>query len=72
MQQTTIRITNNLHKALGSLKTPSESFEGLLWDLVEPYLGLSSQTKKEIKESLAEYKRGKTFSLREVKEELNL
>ncbi len=72
MSQTTIRITNHLHKALGSLKSPSESFEDLIWDLVEPYLELSSQTKKNIVESLEEYKRGEFFTLEEVKEELGL
>ncbi len=72
MKQTSIRITNNLHKALRSLKAPNESFEDLIWDLIEPYLELSSQTKKDIKESLEEYKRGEVFSLKEVKEELNL
>ncbi len=72
MTQTTIRITNNLHKALGSLKASNESFEDLIWDLVEPYLELSPQTKKDIVESLEEYKRGEVFSLKEVKEELGL
>lgn len=72
MEQTTIRITNDLHKALGSLKAPNESFEDLIWDLVEPYLELSPQTKKDIAESLREYERGEVFSFEEVKEELGL
>ena len=61
-----------MHKALGSLKASNESFEDLIWDLVEPYLELSPQTKKDIVESLEEYKRGEVFSLKEVKEELGL
>ena len=72
MEQTTIRITNNLHKALGSLKSSDESFEDLIWDLIEPYLELSEQTKKDIEDSLKDYEKGKFFSLRAVKEDLNL
>ena len=72
MTQTTIRITNNLHKALGSLKASNESFEDLIWDLVEPYLELSPQTKKNIAKSLKEYERGEFFTLEEVREEFGL
>ena len=72
MQQTTIRITSDLHQALGSLKSPNESFEDLMWDLIEPYLELSPQTKKNIAKSLEEYERGETFSLEEIKKEFNL
>ena len=72
MGQTTIRITNNLHKALNKIKAPSESFEDLIWDLVEPYLELSIETKKDIADSLEEYKKGKTYTLDEVRKELNV
>ncbi|MBS3084868.1 hypothetical protein J4411_03065 [Candidatus Pacearchaeota archaeon] len=48
MGQTTIRVTDELHKALSSLRVSSESFEDLIWDLIEPYLELSPQTKKDI------------------------
>lgn len=72
MEQTTIRITQDLHKALESVKAPDESFENLLWDLIEPYLKLSDKTEKDIEEAKKEYLSGKTFSLKEVKEELNL
>ena len=72
MEQTTIRITQNLHKALGSVKAQNESFESLLWDLIEPYLKLSDKTEKEIEESKKEYSRGEIFFLKEIKEELNL
>ncbi|MBU2612112.1 MAG: hypothetical protein KKB62_00125 [Nanoarchaeota archaeon] len=72
MGQTTIRITENLHKALSKIKAPSESFEDLIWDLVEPYLELSPQTKRNISRSLREYERGEIYSLDEVRKRLNL
>ncbi|PJE81549.1 hypothetical protein COU58_01870 [Candidatus Pacearchaeota archaeon CG10_big_fil_rev_8_21_14_0_10_32_42] len=72
MGQTTIRITENLHRALTKVRAPGESFEDLIWDLVEPYLELSPQTKKNISQSLREYDRGEVYSLDEVKKKLNL
>ena len=72
MEQTTIRINKNLHNALVHLKSAGESFEDLLWDLVEPYLELSPKTKKNIEKSLEEYKRGEFYTLEEVRKELNL
>ena len=72
MEQTTIRITNNLHKALGSLKDSNESFEDLIWDLVEPYLELSPQTKKHIAKSLEEYERGEFYTLDEIEKAFGL
>jgi len=72
MGQTTIRITENLHKALRSLKDSGESFENLIWDLIEPYLELSSSTKRNIERSREEYVRGETFTLEEIKKEFNL
>jgi len=72
MKGTTIRITSNLHKALSKVKAPNESFEELIWDLVEPYLELSTETKKDIENSLEEYKKGKVYLLKEVKNELNI
>ena len=72
MKQTTIRITDSLHKALNSLRTTNESFEELIWDLAEPYLELSTNTKKDIEESLKEFDRGEVYSLDEVKKRFNL
>ena len=72
MKQTTIRITGSLHKALNSLRTTNESFEELIWDLAEPYLELSTNTKKDIEESLKEFDRGEVYSLDEVKKRFNL
>lgn len=72
MSQTTIRITNDLHKALSTIKSNDESFEELIWDLIEPYLELSSETKKDIKTSLNEYQKGKITTLSELRKELNL
>lgn len=72
MGQTTIRITEDLHNALSKVKAPSESFEDLIWDLVEPYLELSPETKRDIADSLKEYKEEKVYTLEEVRKELNI
>ena len=70
MAQTTIRINKILHKVLLGLKSQDESFEDLIWDLAEPYLKLSESTRRNIKKSLEEYKRGEVYSLGQVKERL--
>ena len=72
MGQTTIRVTDELHKALSGLRASNESFEDLIWDLIEPYLELSPQTKRNIVQSLKEYERGEIYTLDEVKERLGL
>lgn len=70
MQQTTIKISKNLANALKKIKANKESYEEFLWDLIEPYLDYSEETKKEMEKSLEEYKRGEVFSFEEVTKEL--
>ena len=72
MNEKTIRITSNLHKALNKVKALNERFEEFIWDLVEPFFELSAESKKDIENSLEDYKKGKVYSLKEVKKELNI
>ena len=68
---TTIQISNNLKKELLKRKFfNKETYEEVIWDLIEDTLELSDQTKKEIAQSRAEYKAGKTHSLKKVKKEM--
>ena len=68
---TTIEISNSLKKELLKRKLfHKETYEEVIWDLIEDNQELSEQTKKEIAQSRAEYKAGKTRSLAEVKKEL--
>ena len=68
---TTIQISNTLKKELLKRKFfNKETYEEVIWDLIEDNQELSEQTKKEIARSRAEYKAGKTHSLEKIKREM--
>ena len=68
---TTIQISNSLKKELLKRKIfNKETYEEVIWDLIEDTQELSEQTKKEIAQSRAEYKAGKTHSLEKIKKEM--
>lgn len=68
---TTIQISNALKKELLKRKFfNKETYEEVIWDLIEDNQELSEQTKKEIARSRAEYKAGKTHSLEKIKKEM--
>jgi len=68
---TTIQISNTLKKELLKRKFfNKETYEEVIWDLIEDNQELSEQTKKEIARSRAEYKAGKTHSLEQIKKEM--
>jgi hypothetical protein len=68
---TTIQISNTLKKELLKRKFfNKETYEEVIWDLIEDNKELSEQTKKEIDQSRAEYKAGKTHSLEKIKKEM--
>ena len=71
--ETTIQVSQNL---LGVLKTMKmynkESYENLIWDLIEDRMEFSEETKKNIAQSEKEYREGKTITLEEVKKELEI
>ena len=70
---TTIQISEKLHEALGKRKLyDRETYEEVIWDLMEDTMELSEETKEAIKEARAEYDRGEVKTLAEVKEELGL
>jgi hypothetical protein len=68
---TTIQVSNEL---MGKLKQKKlydkESYEEIIWDLLEDSMELSEETKKHIKASEDEIKAGKTSSLAEVKKKM--
>jgi hypothetical protein len=68
---TTIQISNSLKKELLKRKFfAKETYEEVIWDLIEDTKELSEQTKKEIAQSRAEYKAGKIHSLEKIKKEM--
>ena len=70
---TTIQISDNLLKELKQRKIyDKESYEELIWDLLEDNMELSEETKKHIEQSRKEIEQGKTTSLSEVKKKLGL
>ena len=70
---TTIQISEDLHKALAKKKLfDRETYEEVIWDLMEDNMELSRETKRSIEEAREEYERGEVKALDEVKEELGL
>lgn len=68
---TTIQVSKNLQKELIKRKIfNKETYEEVIWDLIEDNQELSEQTKKEIAQSRAEYKAGKTHALAKIKKEM--
>ena len=70
---TTIQVSGKLMEELKNKKMYSkESYEEIIWDLLEDTMELSEETKRHIKQSEKEIKEGKTVTLAEVKKQLGL
>lgn len=73
MIQTSIQISGDLQQELAKRKLfASETYEEVLWDLLEDSQELSAEVRKEIAEARAEIKAGNFYTLAEVKRELGL
>ena len=65
---TTIQISKELLGKLALMKMhEKESYESIIWDLIEDRMEFSKETLTNIKKSEEEIKSGKTISLEEVK-----
>ncbi len=70
---TSIQISKKLQKELLKRKFfDKETYEEVIWDIIEDTAELSEQTKKEIAEARAQIKAGKVHTLAKVKKELGL
>ena len=70
---TTIQISNDLLETLKKRKiNDKESYENIIWDLIEDTKELSEETKRELAESRKQAKEGKVKSLEQIKKELGL
>lgn len=70
---TTIQISENLLETLKKRKlSDKESYETIIWDLIEDTRELSEETKRSIAESRKQYKEGKYKTLEQVKKELSI
>jgi len=70
---TTIQISSDLLKKLKQRKMYNkESYEEVIWDLLEDTMELSEETKQNIKKAEADIKAGKVYTHEQVKKELGL
>ena len=68
---TTIQISNELLERLRDMKINSkESYENIIWDLVEDRLEFSEITKRNIEKSHKDIKERKTISLENLKRKI--
>jgi len=70
---TTIQVSRDLLETLQKRKLyDKESYEEVIWDLVEDSMELNEETKRNIEISRKQIKEGKVHSLSEVKKKLGL
>ena len=68
---TTIQVSEKLQKELSKRKLYSkETYEEVIWDLIEDSHELDEETKKELAQARLEIKEGKYYTMEEVKKEL--
>ena len=73
METTTIQVSGTLQKELTKRKLfNKETYEEVIWDLIEDTMELSEETKKDIEISRKQIKEGKVISLEEVERKLKL
>jgi len=70
---TSIQISEELKKVLAKKKlSERETYENIIWNLLEDNMELSEQTKKELEESRKEIIEGKAITLTQLKRKLNI
>lgn len=68
-----IQISEDLREILKKRKLNSnESYEDVIWDLLEDVMELSKETKDAIKEAEEDFRKGRTLSQEEIRMELNI
>ena len=70
---TTIQISEKLQKTLSKRKLyEKETYEEIIWDLIEDSLELSEETKRNIEKSEKEIKEDKVYKWEDIKKELKI
>ena len=73
MVETTIQVSKKLRETLQARKFRNkESYEDIIWDLIEDSQELSEETKKDITEARKEAAEGKLKPIAQIKKELGL
>ena len=69
----TIQVSNHLKERLNKRKaSPKDSYEDIIWDLLEDTLELNEETKREIAVAREEFDKGEFVTHAELKKELGL
>ncbi|MBL7054928.1 hypothetical protein ISS05_04175 [Candidatus Woesearchaeota archaeon] len=70
---TTIQISEELQSKLTKRKIfDRETYEEIIWDLLEDSMELNEQTKLDIAEAREDIKKGRVYTLDQVKKEMSL
>ncbi len=70
---TTIQISEELQQELSKRKfVEKETYEEVIWAVLEDTMELTEQTKKDIEEARKEYKQGKFKTLEQAEKELGM
>lgn len=70
---TSIQISEELKNMLSKRKlSERETYENIIWNLLEDNMELNEETKKELEQSRKEAREGKTVTLSQIKKELNI
>ena len=70
---TTIQISADLQEELSKRKlSKRETYEEVIWDLVEDTMEINEETKIEIEQARADIKAGKFYTHEQVKKQLGL
>ncbi|MDO8508825.1 MAG: hypothetical protein Q7S27_04025 [Nanoarchaeota archaeon] len=70
---TTIQISEKLQEALSKRKLyEKETYEEIIWDLIEDSLEISEESKRNITKSEKEIKEGKIHKWEDIKKELKI
>ncbi len=70
---TTIQVSRQLVDTLKKRRQyDKESYEEVIWDLVEDSMEINEETKKEIEQARADYKAGRFYTHEQVKKKLGL
>ncbi|MFT4309437.1 MAG: hypothetical protein ACMXYL_03040 [Candidatus Woesearchaeota archaeon] len=73
MESTTIQISSELQKELNKMKLYSrETYEEVIWNIIEDTKELSEQTKRDIALSRKEIAEGKYITLSDLKKKYNI
>jgi predicted CopG family antitoxin len=73
MTSTTIQISSNLQQELNKMKLFNrETYEEVIWNIIEDTKELSEQTKRDIDLSRKEISEGKFVTLSDLKKRYNL